>query len=184
MKKILKRHWIPIVSILTIIIVCMVFGFMFYSLNIGGKMISYKKIDDYLSNFSEEGFYSDAEFYMNMSNETIEDVWEHKENYTGYFIRIEIQNKSNNSICDVCTKLSKTYDNLWLDSASISEYTPLYIGAKEKYNRSIIIIVKTENMNDNEIDELIKSIGVTICARNYEWLPIYASKTIYFEKSG
>lgn len=168
--------------IILIIAVCTVGFFMIFSENINGRMIHYEKDEGFFTDFAEEGFYFDAEFYMNMNRETIDEIWKHKENYAGYLIEIDIQNITDHVIYDVRAQLSKKYNNLWFDSASIAE-SPLNLAGKERYYpHNIIVILKTDNMTSDEIDQLIKGIGITISARNYEWLPIYASKTIYFEE--
>jgi hypothetical protein len=174
------------IIIISIIVIAVLIGVvLLMSPNIDGSLINYTKAEENDGHTtysgSRESFYYEGSNNFNMSDEVIEDVLDHPDKYTSYWVGISYKNISGHTVYDIKASLPKKYDDLWFDKSSISEW-PIDLKGNETRESNVLVMIKTENMNDDEVDRLIKSIGITISARNFDWFPIYASKTIYFEK--
>ncbi len=130
---------------------------------------------------------ADSYSEFGMSDAESKDIQENPESYRGYYIGIKINNISEQMVLYTETLLAKRYQGIWIFRPGIPNWHDDVEGQYEiQSNRSIVesvcIIVKTANMTEEQINQLIKSIGLTINARIYEELPIYVAETIYFGK--
>ncbi len=166
---------------------------MLSSINFKAEIISYEQDEDFLSIL--EGFFEDNEYketfaWYDMSDAEAKDLQENPENYRGYYIDIDINNISGQKVYCVQANLLKRYQDIWMNRTGLAEWMyataleewDIMIEPNDTYPGSIYIIVKTSDMTEKEIDELIRSIGITVSARNVKWLPFVTSETVYFEK--
>lgn len=175
------RKKIIIISIIAIVV--LVGAVFLISPSLDGYIMCYEKAeenDGHTIYYSREVFCDVGINNFHMSEEVIEDLFDNPKKYTSYWIRISYKNITGYPIYDVRASIPGEYENIWCDQ-NIFIVTVNLEGGEEKKD-GVLVVIKTENMNDDEIDKLIKSIGITISARNFRPLPIYASKTIYFEK--
>ncbi len=174
--------------ILVLLVVCCVGGILIFNSSINGRLINYHKddnnyIDGYLFDDQEiaDYFYECCINDFNMEQEVVDEMFKYQEKYTAYWIEIEIKNDAILKIYDINLKLGTDLKNIWLDTTSLCE-CQLDLEAGEKYTGSVAIIIRTENMTDDEIEKLIKGVGITISANLVDDLSIVTSKTIYFNK--
>ncbi len=147
---------------------------------IKSDIISYELDKDFLP--IPGGFFENETYdRYNMSYSDAKDLQENPENYRGYFFNIDVKNVSMQTVYWVQANLSKGYKGIWMHRSGLEEWQ-LDIEPNHTYSGYIYIIVKTSDMAEKEIDEFIRSIGITVSARNVDWLPFVTSETIYFEK--
>lgn len=154
--------------------------------HIDGRLLSYEKynVNTYIAYYSPEEFEESYGSYFDMNESTINDLFNYPKKYTCYSIKIRLTNTSNKKIYDVNPALAKKYENLWLDKSSLSPITILELEAHETLEHDVHVIIKTENMSDKEIDELIKSVKLKIYASNVNWeldTLLYSTKAISFD---
>lgn len=183
MKSLLKKKNIVLILVIIILVITIyiIYTNILYPVNISGKLVEYKTLDEFWGMYSKRIFYDELNNWS-MTKEEADYICSNQDSYTGYVISYKIQNISDHTIYYLKSELDKHNNNLWYDNSSLGE-GEVILKAGESINDSfMLILIKMENMTGAEIDQLIKSIGITISARNYGWLPIYASKTIYFEE--
>lgn len=120
--------------------------------------------------------------FYNMSETTANDILEHSDKFKCYWINLVILNKTENILYALHANLDKLYDNMWNDRISLLEWQ-IDLNPKERREIDLFIIVKTENMSDEEIDNLIRSVGIDVSASQFDY-PLSSilrnTKTIYF----
>lgn len=184
MKEYILKHKTPLlvsVILLIIIIICCI---IMFNIGFNGRLVNYHKAeenDGHTIYYSSDVFISEGIRNFSMTEDTIDDLLSNPWKYTAYWINTDIQNVTKHTIYNLKAKLVKEYDNLWLDTSSLCEW-PLDLEALETYNSYVLVIVKTENMTEGEIDQLVRSIKIRISAMNTKYIPIYNSRTICFDE--
>jgi hypothetical protein len=184
LKGIIKRHKILLIVLAVLIIFIIVAVILFTNINMEGYLVNYLKADenDGHTVYTEPEEFLNYEYQLfNMSEKEAKDVIKHPDNYTAFWVGIEIRNKENHTIYNLKANLTKKYDNLWFDTSSLCEW-PLDLEANGEYKDTrVLVIIKTNNLSDNEIDKLIRSINIKISASDCEGIPAYASMIIGFK---
>ncbi len=176
-KKIDKNKVFSMIIISALFLVPIIVGAIVSSNNtIKAEIISYEQVEDY-----RMSFHGDDYLWFDMSDEEGKDLIENPENYKGYDIDLKINNISQQTVYEAEANVSQRYKDIWTNNADFAEWS-IDILPHDSYTGSVFIIVKTSDMTEKEIDESIRSIGITVSARNAEWLPFTTSETIYFEK--
>ncbi len=163
---------------------------------IDGRLLSYEK--DYIDSSqiyidSDESEESEGFYYFNMDKDTINDFSNYPEKYTSYRIKIEITNMSDKKIYEVYAETVNKYENIWFDTNKLSYgFNGLEAYETCEYDDVLYVIVKTEGMSENEIDELLKIIKIKIHSTYIEYLNsimdwedytlLYGKKVIGFEE--
>ena len=146
---------------------------IFLTPNINGYLYGYEKL--------EEDY--DPKYFTEMSNGTIDDIEKYPEKYSLYWIDMKFENITDHYIYNLNAKLSKKYSNVWLSDpftgGGFPEF-PFDLTEREASDWGVSIVIKTEQMNETDIDKLIRGIGITIHAQNTE-LPVFASNRIFFK---
>ncbi len=172
--------------LVTVIVIALCFWgcIMLINSGIDGKIRDYVKYDtdfDYSGIMTAEEFYEQFKYNYGMEQEVVEELYKYPERYSEYFIRVNVKNYGICTIFDVKTSLSTQIDNMWVEPVFGDCIVDLKTG--EEWEAGVSIIIRTEGMTDDEIDKLIKSVGITISANVLaDFSPIVASKTIYFNK--
>ncbi len=176
-KKIIKNITYTMLTI--IVLFAIVEGSMLFIHHLKSEIISYEQDEDFT--MSDQFITEDGYIWYDMSYEEAKDIVENPENYRGYYINIEINNLSGQKVYCVQANLSKQYKDIWMHGITLEEWD-IATNPISKYSGSIHIMVKTSNKTEEEIDQLIRSIGITVSAENSNWIPFVTSETIYFEK--
>ncbi len=182
-KFIINYKWIIVI---VVIVICCVGGILFINSGINGQLISCSRSESFINNFvrseSASEFHEEFKNFFNMEQEVVEEMYKNPERYTTYWIVVNIYNDASYKIYDVRPSLGTKFDNMWIRQDTFSDFS-LDLEAGQNYIHSVAIIIRTEGMTDDEIDNLIKSVGITISANILaDSFPIVASKTIYFNK--
>ncbi len=168
--------------IVVLILLAIIGGSMLSSINFKAEIISYEQDEDFQDEDLPDPFITNNDYMMyDMSYEDAKDSVENPENYRGYLINIDIRNISWQKVYWVEANLSKGYKGIWMFRSGLAEWQ-IDVEPNNTYSGDIYIIVKTSDMTEKQIDELIRSIGITVSAQNVEWIPFVTSETIYFEK--
>ncbi len=177
MNKVLSMILVIVLSIILLAIV----GSLLFVHHIEAEIISCEQNENFQQ--TVEIFLAD-DYYtcFNMSDAEAEDLRENPENYRNYYIYVELNNFSKQIVYDVQVDLIKQYNNIWSHHEILGDTSNIIIDPGFNTYTLVSIIVKTSDMTEKEIDELIRSLGITVSARNVEWLPLITSETIYFEK--
>ena len=175
-----KRFLVVSVIIMSVVFIII----LHFPMNIEGRLIKYKKAEENngnttYSSFDELRKYEGKENF-NMSNSVINDIIKYPRKYTAYWIEIELKNTSVVALQDLEASLNKEYPNLWFDKSSLCEW-PLDLEPNEVYISNVLVIIKTENMKEKEIEDLVKGIGINISAWS---VLIKGTKTLYFHPAG
>lgn len=152
--------------------------FLFFSMNIQGRLLIYEKSDDTIHSGSDY-FTIIAKYDLLMTDSVIDDVLKYPEKYTAYRIKIHLRNASLVTAYGLEAALHQNYNNLWFDR---NAFDVLDLKPGEAYDGNVQVIVKTENMRQADIDQLIKSLKIDISASYFtcEFF-IRSSKTISFK---
>ncbi len=173
---------IMIVLILSTIIVLLYY--LFNTPRIKSEIISYKQDVDFQDAYFtmlEPFITEEGDIRLDMPYKEVENIIENPEDYRGYYINIEINNLSGRRIDCVQAYLSKQYKNVWRYQTLLPQWD-FDTDLDQEYSGYVYIIVKTADMTEKEIDQLIRSIGITVSAENGALIPLVKSETIYFEK--
>lgn len=90
----------------------------------------------------------------------VQEFKNHTDDFSAYWIEYKLQNASNHTIADLGTISTKMYPNLWIDQYALNEEFPINLTAGDTFSGDILIIVKRANMNDSQLEQLIKGIGI------------------------
>ncbi len=172
--------------IITVLVLLAVIALLYLSNTpmIKSKIISYKQDVDFQDAYLtmlEPFITEEDDFRQDLSHEEAKNIVENHENYRGYYINIEINNLSGRRIDCLQVYLSKQYKNIWMYETSLFQ-RDFEKDSYQEYSGFVYIIVKTSDMTEEEIDQLIRSIGITVSAENGALIPLVKSETIYFEK--
>ncbi len=182
-----------IIISLLVLLPIIVSAFLSCNHTIQAEIISYEQDEDFLPIL--EGFFEDNEYketfaWYDMSAAEAKDLQENPENYRGYYIDIDINNISGQKVFDVEADLSRRFQDIWMNRTGLAQWMhrcgfdewEIDLEPNEMYHGDIYIIVKTFGITEERIDQLIRSIGITVSVQNSKWLPFVTSETIYFEK--
>ncbi len=174
MRKFISNNKLLVTVIVIVIALCCLGCIMLIIPNIDGKIIGYFKDDEQLDLLITEEFY---EINYGMEQEVVEEMYKYPERYSQYYIDFNVKNSGSRTISNVKTSLSTQTDNLWL--YPVLDRAEICLGDGLPFDGEVPIIIRTEGMTDEEIDKLIKNVGITISGNSF---PIVVSKTIYFNK--
>ncbi len=163
----------PLVRVI-VIVLCFFGCIMLIIPNIDGEIINYGKDDEQLDILITEEFYKT---YYGMEQEVVEEMYKHPERYSQYYIDFNVKSSGTRIISNIKTSLSTQTDNMWL--YPVLDRAEICLGAGIDFDGEVPIIIRTDGMTDEEIDRLIRSVGITITANSF---PMVAKKTIYFNK--
>ncbi len=168
-------------SMIIIIALLAIGGHMVFFYHLKSEIISYEQDEDFLP--LPEGFFTYQTYLMyDMSDAEAKDLRESPQNYRSYCINIDIKNISWQKVHWVEADLSKRYKDIWMYRPGLAEWE-IDIEPNKTYSGHICIIVKTADMTEKEIDELIRGIGITVSAQNVEWPSFVTSETIFFDNN-
>jgi len=157
---------------------------LFYNLltiNIDGYLTGYEKESDNngrIAYTSKDSFKNEMKSY-NIPDNVINDMVQNRFNYSIYWIDVNIKNEEGNSIYELKNSLEGVNDRIWITS-DLSKEFQYNMESGEEYNLSIRTIIKTEGLDNSQIDGLIKNVSIRISARKYEYIPIWGSKVFNF----
>ncbi len=101
-----------------------------------------------------------------MTDSDIKDLLENPASFTEYFVSLHIENKTGSDIYDLRAKLSGRVKGLWFDTTSFCEDT-LVMRANEAYDAKLLVIVKSKDMTQEQISDLIRRVQLEISFIKY-----------------
>lgn len=170
----MKKTIIISISLICIVIAVgiVLWNIFLHKPNIKGYLFGYEKYD---------GTY-DIQELKGAEEGTIDDIRKYPNKYNVYWIDMHIENKAGHYLYDLNSKLAEPYSDVWfLDPFTGYDFV-FDFSEYEVSDWGFYILVKTDDMSESEIDELIRSIGRTIFARNMINAPVFSSNTIYFKE--
>ncbi len=141
-----------------------------------------RNISGYLTGYEKYEGKHDYKDFIGVGKDVIKDTEDHPEKYSEYRIDFYIKNTADHGVYDLNTKLSEAYPNVWLDDPFVGSFV-FNLTEDEDIYFGFFILVKTGDMNEDEIDKLISSIGINIFAHNTTDAPVFASNPIHFYTS-
>lgn len=183
MKSFILKYKLRILLIFLSAAVCVFIYLAFFISPINGCLTDYVKADE---NNGHTIYYSPEQFLdydmrnFDMSMATGMDIIRHPEDYTAYWVVNNICNTSVFPIYNLNASLYGDYDDLWLDSTSLYECCSLDLEPGEVHNGGVLVIIKTADKTDEEIDRLIRSVNIAIGAQNFLYIQFGNSAIIRF----
>jgi hypothetical protein len=154
-----------------------------FSSHLGGYFVGYEKADE---NDGHTVYASSAMFLSHeyeafrMTNEEAQDVIDHSEKYTAYWVEIYLKNNSLHMFYYLRADSKQPYENMWFDSSSLYEGTLNLKPLEEFKDSRVLVIVKTENMSEEDIDQRIRSLEISIYAQTSEAANEHIETTLRF----
>jgi len=163
-----KKNLFLLCLFLSMMIYVSIIYFIGMGLSVDAKLVGYYKSPSYAPDNIESNMN-----LFNMDEGTAVDIQNNPDNYREYRIEVYIKNTNTTNISNIQVNLSPgAADNVWLCKTGFAEWIINNISPGEEYNGDITILMKIENMSEEDIDAVIKGLIVKLRYSNDHTDPI------------
>jgi len=129
---------------------------------VDAKIVGYDKSTTYAPDCIESNMR-----LFNMDEGAALDMKNNPGNYCEYWLKVYIKNINKNTIHNLeVARLPETTDNVWLCITGFADWS-IDVNPGGRFYGDITIIIKTENMSEEDIDKEIKGLILELSYSNY-----------------